>query len=109
MLLFEVGSPSGAWAACDYEPGAADLPTTQFGTRRLSDEVAAAYLSWLGAGAPGHQRYGITVDAESIRIWLDTPQNIIGEPLSPGFLACQADEDRDLTRGASETPPPARN
>ena len=81
LLLYEAGNPGGAWAACDYEPGAADFPVTQFGPRRLWDEVVAAYRSWLRSGSPGRQRYGITVDAESTRIWLDNPRNIIGEPL----------------------------
>ncbi len=82
LLLFEAADPDGAWAACDYEPGAADFPVTQFGHRQLWDEVASAYLSWLRMGSPGRKRYGLTVDTEGTRMWLDSPHNIIGEPLT---------------------------
>ncbi|HCU94575.1 MAG TPA: protein-L-isoaspartate(D-aspartate) O-methyltransferase [Actinobacteria bacterium] len=83
LLMFEADNPSGAWAACDYEPGTAEFPVNQFGARRLWDEVAAAYLSWLRSGSPGRERYGVTVDPHGTRIWPDNPQNVIGEPLPP--------------------------
>jgi hypothetical protein len=47
------------------------FPVTQFGARRLWDEVAAAYLTWLRSGTPGRERYGITVDAAGTQLWLD--------------------------------------
>jgi hypothetical protein len=59
-------------------PGAADFVVTQFGARRLWDEMEAAYLCWLRSGAPGRERYGITVDAAGSQMWLDNPENAIG-------------------------------
>jgi len=41
------------------------------------------YLSWLCAGAPGRERYGITVDPQATWVRLDNPGSVIGEPLPP--------------------------
>jgi protein-L-isoaspartate O-methyltransferase len=80
LLLFEASNPRGAWAACDHEPGVLDSAVTQYGARRLWDEVEAAYMSWLRSGAPGPERYGITADPAGTRIWLDNPRNVICAP-----------------------------
>lgn len=80
VLLFEANKPSGAWAACDHEPGCHEFAVTQYGDRQLWDEAEAACLSWLRSGAPGAERYGITVDPVGARIWLDNPRNVIGPP-----------------------------
>src|SRR5580658_223850 len=93
LLLFEAGNPGGAWAACDREPGASQSSVTQYGDRRLWDEVEAACLYWLRSGTPGPERHGMTVDPVGTRIWLDNPRNVIGT------LA-----DRSLTDPAAAAP-----
>lgn len=70
LLLFEVGDSEGAWASCDWEPGSADHEVTQYGERRLWDEVEAAFLWWVAAGSPGEERFGITVDARGEQLSL---------------------------------------
>ena len=78
QVLFEARDPDGSWAACDYEPGTPDFVVTQFGPRRLWDEMEAAYLSWVDTGMPGPERYGMTIEPEAERIWLDDPRNVLG-------------------------------
>lgn len=85
MLLFEANDPGGGWAACDYEPGRRQSVVTQYGVRKLWDEVEAAYLAWLHSGAPGPERHGMTVDPNGTRLWLDNPRNVIGQPLLGRF------------------------
>lgn len=45
----------------------------QWGPRRLWDEAEAAYRWWNGHGRPGFERFGLTVDGEGERLWLDVP------------------------------------
>jgi protein-L-isoaspartate O-methyltransferase len=85
LLLYETGDPDGSWAACDYEPGTTDFRVSQYGARRLWDEVVSAYMFWLRSGSPGRERFGITIDSDATCIWLDHPQNIIGEPVPRRF------------------------
>lgn len=47
----------------------------QYGSRRLWDEAEAAYRWWGDHGRPGPERFGLTVNGEEHRIWLDTPAN----------------------------------
>lgn len=80
LLLFEVGDPEGSWAACDYEPGKAEFEVTQYGARRLWDELADAYLWWVAAGQPDYQRFGLTVASDGQQhIWLDRPGNVLAK------------------------------
>ncbi|MBD0738612.1 hypothetical protein [Streptomyces sp. CBMA29] len=46
---------------------------TQYGPRRLWDEVEAAFRWWTGRGKPGVERFGLTVDAGGQYVWLDDP------------------------------------
>lgn len=64
---------SGDWASVDHEPDAASYRVEQVGTRRLWDEVEAAYHQWVDLGKPGRERFGLTVTPESQRVWLDEP------------------------------------
>ncbi|HEY2574829.1 MAG TPA: hypothetical protein VGI74_00830, partial [Streptosporangiaceae bacterium] len=70
----------GSWAACDYEPGHNDFEVTQYGGRRLWDEVSAAYLRWLTMGRPALDRFGLAITPEGQHIWLDTPDRIVTDP-----------------------------
>lgn len=69
LLLFEAGDPQGAWASCDWEPGATDYEVTQYGDRRLWDEAEAAFTWWVDNGTPGEEHFGVTVDEQGERLW----------------------------------------
>ncbi|MGK5640175.1 hypothetical protein ACSNOK_17950 [Streptomyces sp. URMC 126] len=73
------GDPSWACALFRAEP---DLTTLvwQGGPRRLWDEAEAAYRWWTARGEPGPDRFGLTVDGAGGRVWLDEPENVVGEP-----------------------------
>ncbi len=73
LLLFDLDDPERAWAACDQEIGADDYRVTQYGRRRLWDEVADAYLKWASWGSPGYERFGLTVRADGMGLWVDHP------------------------------------
>ncbi|WP_214105592.1 methyltransferase domain-containing protein [Acrocarpospora catenulata] len=75
VLLYELDdhTAEGSWAACDHAPGAAECRVTQYGRRRLWDEVSAAYLEWLTLGSPGYERFGLSIDPAGTRLWLDHP------------------------------------
>jgi protein-L-isoaspartate O-methyltransferase len=68
---------SGAWATWRVEPGADAHPVRQHGTRRLFDELAAAYQWWDGAGRPDHTRFGLTVTPGGQAVWLDDPARVV--------------------------------
>ncbi len=63
-----------SWACAMFRDGT-DTVVWQGGTRRLWDEVEAAFRWWLDQGRPGHERFGLTVGPEGQRAWLDTPRN----------------------------------
>ncbi|MQA83152.1 MAG: protein-L-isoaspartate(D-aspartate) O-methyltransferase [Streptosporangiales bacterium] len=75
LLLFEVDEADGSWAACDYTPGADEFEVSQYGDRRLWNEVEQAFLRWISWGRPGRERFGITLTRESQGIWLDSPDS----------------------------------
>ncbi|KUF20128.1 protein-L-isoaspartate(D-aspartate) O-methyltransferase [Streptomyces silvensis] len=62
-----------AWATADYEPGRTRYPVVQSGARRLWDELELAWRWWDRQGRPGFDRFGLTVDSEGERVWLDSP------------------------------------
>ncbi|MGH3321665.1 MAG: methyltransferase domain-containing protein [Streptosporangiaceae bacterium] len=80
LLLFEPGRTDGSWAACDYTPGVGEFEVTQWGERRLWDEVEAAYLRWVSWGKPGRERLGLTVTPEGQQLWLDSPSRVLPGP-----------------------------
>ncbi|WP_049718655.1 hypothetical protein [Streptomyces caatingaensis] len=61
----------------------------QGGPRRLWDEAEAAYVWWLGRGSPGPERFGLTVDGEGSRVWLDGPGGVISCGSAPGSCGRQ--------------------
>lgn len=53
---------SRSWARLDYVPDAAEYAVHQFGSRRLWDEVEAAYHWWLDAGSPDPGAWRFTIN-----------------------------------------------
>ncbi|MGH3833732.1 MAG: protein-L-isoaspartate O-methyltransferase family protein [Pseudonocardiaceae bacterium] len=47
---------------------------TQFGPRRLWDEIEALHQRWRALSAPPRERFGLTVTPQRHVIWLDTPE-----------------------------------
>jgi hypothetical protein len=61
--LGEAGNPEGSWAACDSSEDGKHL-VTQFGPRRLWDEVEKIFGAWLNAGEPGNDKFELFVTPE---------------------------------------------
>jgi protein-L-isoaspartate(D-aspartate) O-methyltransferase len=75
----------GSWASTAYEPGCRDYEVLTHGPRRLWDEVADAYLTWVGWGRPDRGRFGITVTPKDQQVWLDFPDKVISRQ-SPQWM-----------------------
>ncbi|MEU4355725.1 methyltransferase domain-containing protein [Streptomyces virginiae] len=73
--LWTYSTDTLSWASADYEPGADSFDVVQSGPRRLWDETEAAYLWWDVQGRPGFDRFGLTVDSDGERAWLDSPDH----------------------------------
>jgi hypothetical protein len=78
MWLTDVAS--GSWASLTHRRGASSFPVRQHGPRTLWDEVEVAYQWWVGAGRPDVTRFGLTVDADGQRVWLDSPDRLVEVP-----------------------------
>ncbi|MFC5183450.1 methyltransferase domain-containing protein [Actinomadura harenae] len=78
-LAAEASDPRGSWASC--EPGPTGEHTvTQYGERRLWDEVERAFAWWSGQGSPGPDRFRLLVTDQETRLCLgDDPA--MGVPL----------------------------
>ncbi|MEU4208590.1 methyltransferase domain-containing protein [Streptomyces sp. NPDC026206] len=76
--LWFVTDDGSSWAAVEYAPGRAAYEVEQYGPRALWDEVLVAFLRWHELGKPERSRFGLTVDGDGQRVWLDTPQNVVG-------------------------------
>jgi len=60
----------GSWASVDQTT----QTVTQYGPRRLWDEVETLHQRWTEAGKPIRDRFGLTVTASGThRFWLDSP------------------------------------
>ncbi len=70
LHLAEAGHPDQSWAACDSQPDGKHI-VTQYGHRRLWDELEVAYRAWLSAGQPGHEQFRLRVSQEGQRVVLD--------------------------------------
>lgn len=77
LLLFEIGDPDGPWAACDWEPGQDRYEVTQYGNRRLWDELEDAFEWWVRHDAPDVDRFGLAVTPEGDNLWLDEPTRLV--------------------------------
>ncbi len=73
--LWTYSTDTHSWASADYVPGADSFAVVQSGPRRLWDETEAAYHWWEGQGRPGFDRFGLTVDSDGERAWLDSPDH----------------------------------
>ncbi|GAA3762792.1 methyltransferase domain-containing protein [Salinactinospora qingdaonensis] len=77
VVLRELSGPSHAIATRPVEGGEAAVE--QQGPRNLWDQAETAYLTWVGWGEPGVERFGLTVAPQGQHAWLDTPDNRIPE------------------------------
>ncbi|WP_414170020.1 protein-L-isoaspartate(D-aspartate) O-methyltransferase [Streptoverticillium reticulum] len=73
--LWTYSTDTQSWASADYEPGATEYAVVQSGPRRLWDETEAAHRWWKKNDRPGFNRFGLTVDGDGERVWLDSPDN----------------------------------
>lgn len=64
-------SRDGSWAR--VEQGR----VRQTGPRKLWDTAEAAHAWWQGKGQPGRERFGLTVDSDGQRLWLDEPDQAV--------------------------------
>lgn len=78
LLIHDRRDADGSWAACDHGPGSPRFLVTQYGERRLWDEVVAAFLRWCSVGRPPQERFGVTVDGTELTVWLGEPSRVIG-------------------------------
>jgi protein-L-isoaspartate(D-aspartate) O-methyltransferase len=70
LHLAEAGRPAQSWAACDSQPDGRHT-VTQYGHRRLWDELETAYRAWLSAGQPGLEHFRLLVSQEGQRVVLN--------------------------------------
>ncbi|MFG1684199.1 methyltransferase domain-containing protein [Nonomuraea sp. NPDC049269] len=69
---------SDQWAAATWEPKREEYEAFQIGDRAVWQEAVDAYFQWVSWGEPGRDRFGMTVTPEGQRIWLDTPERVVG-------------------------------
>ncbi|RDG39327.1 methyltransferase domain-containing protein [Streptomyces corynorhini] len=69
------GLSDRSWAVVVFRDDRAESKVYQSGPRRLWDEVEAAHKWWVEQGSPDFPRFGLTVDADGERAWLDSPDN----------------------------------
>jgi protein-L-isoaspartate(D-aspartate) O-methyltransferase len=73
--VYLMNPDSQSWASWRVEPGLAEYPVRQHGSRRLFTELESAYRWWVEVGRPPHTRFGVTVAPDEQRAWLDAPDN----------------------------------
>ncbi|MGH3800702.1 MAG: methyltransferase domain-containing protein [Pseudonocardiaceae bacterium] len=66
-------APNGSRASVRSAPTHGRFPVTQYGPRRLWDEVAEAHGFWERAGRPRYDRFGITATTTDQYVWYDHP------------------------------------
>ncbi|MFI1100118.1 methyltransferase domain-containing protein [Streptomyces melanogenes] len=66
------GLTDRSWACVQFRDGDRTR-VWQSGPRRLWDEVESAYQWWDEQGRPGFDRFGLVVDGDGERAWLDSP------------------------------------
>ncbi|TDD46263.1 protein-L-isoaspartate(D-aspartate) O-methyltransferase [Nonomuraea terrae] len=67
-----------SWATAVWRPNSVEYDVYQVGHRPVWDEVLNAYFQWVSWGRPGRDRFGMTVTPHGQRIWLDSPDRIVG-------------------------------
>ncbi|MCK2241227.1 MULTISPECIES: methyltransferase domain-containing protein [unclassified Crossiella] len=67
---------SGSWITLDHH---GDMTTvSQGGARKLWPTIQTLYQSWLEAGKPSHDHYGLTIAPDGQHsLWLTNPDNVI--------------------------------
>ncbi|MFD3516128.1 methyltransferase domain-containing protein [Streptomyces sp. NPDC058657] len=75
LWLMDTGTT--AWATVDYAKRRESYRVVQSGPRRLWNELETAMRWWAGAGKPGFERFGLTVDDKGERVWLDEPHQLV--------------------------------
>lgn len=68
-------SPSQSWAS--LTAGLDEHEITQYGPRRLWDELETAYDWWMNSGRPSRDRFGLAVTPDGQTFWLDNPDHAI--------------------------------
>jgi hypothetical protein len=71
VWFYGIGDTS--WAVVVFRDGREQARVWQEGPRRLWDEVEAAFRWWEEQGRPEAERFGLTVDRDGQRAWLDAP------------------------------------
>ncbi|MFJ6741027.1 methyltransferase domain-containing protein [Streptomyces sp. NPDC091279] len=66
-----LGDDGTSWATVEYVPDRTHFEVEQHGPRRLWSEAEAAWNWWLDQGRPTRDRFGLTVDQNAQRLWLD--------------------------------------
>ncbi|MFJ5227034.1 methyltransferase domain-containing protein [Streptomyces sp. NPDC088400] len=69
-----------SWATVEYVPDVETYEVEQYGPRALWDEVRNAFLWWHDLGKPERSRFGLSVDDNGQRVWLDAPGCVIDQP-----------------------------
>ncbi|MEV7424147.1 hypothetical protein [Streptomyces sp. NPDC091212] len=67
-----------SWATVEYVPDAETYEVEQYGPRALWDDVRKAFLRWHELGEPERSRFGLSVDSDGQRVWLDDPRHVVG-------------------------------
>lgn len=62
-----------SWACVMFRDGEGQAKVWQAGSRRLWDDIEAAFHWWQANGKPSHERFGLTVTPEGQFGWLDDP------------------------------------
>ncbi|CAM3939741.1 methyltransferase domain-containing protein [Nocardiopsis rhodophaea] len=75
MVAWDRGGDSHA--RVDYWAEDRRSEVAQRGQRDLWNEVEAAYMRWVGAGAPEAGRFGLIVDSGGQRVWVDRPGFVV--------------------------------
>lgn len=81
VVIWFADHDGGSWATLRYVPDATEFEVHQAGPRHLWNEVGAAYHWWRAAGAPGPNRYGITITPDGQTTWLDTSDHHVASPM----------------------------
>jgi protein-L-isoaspartate O-methyltransferase len=69
-----------SWATVEYVPDAEAYEVEQYGPRALWDEVRDTFLWWHDLGKPERSRFGLSVEGNGQRVWLDDPRRLIDRP-----------------------------
>ncbi|ABD12601.1 hypothetical protein ThrDRAFT_03515 [Frankia casuarinae] len=77
LLLSHAASHSWASLTAGSDGQSDGHEVTQYGPRRLWDELEMAYDWWVNAGRPSCARFGLTVTPDGQTSWLDYPERVI--------------------------------